>query len=394
MKTHHIAVTGTKGKTTITRLIQESARYKDLKVYGEYGIDGCFFEGRKIGPDFRPADDYFKQKEINKADLVVTEATSYILSIDCLKGHTLDAAIFTGLEEKEHSELYETTEEYIQAKKKISSYLDTKGIFVVNKDSDFFEQITEGFEGKLVTYGFDESSDYVIQNLKTNLSGLSFDLKGPDQTVHKFKSLLWGSYNASNIAASAISCNHVGLSFNDFSKSLTRFPGILGRSNCYHVVETNSLVVIDYAHTPKSLEYQLEFLRSQQGSRRLVCVFGCGGLKSTEKRPEMGRVACSLSDNIILTNDNPRDEHPRQILLDILSGIDDLGCVEVYPDREEAIKRALSDFHNSIILIAGKGSEEFMEVSGCDIMMSDTEILERWIIQNGYGVRGSSEYIL
>ena len=116
-------------------------------------------------------------------------------------------------------------------------------------------------------------------------------------------------------------------------------------------------------------------------------------MKSESKRSEMGLIAGQLSDHIILTSDNPRQEHPKSFIADILVGIHNLGSGEGYPDREEAIKRSLSSFSDSIILIAGKGAEKVQEIAEYEIPMCDTETFEKWVIQNGYGVRGYNAYI-
>ena len=185
----------------------------------------------------------------------------------------------------------------------------------------------------------------------------------------------------------------MGVPPEDIVSEINEFPGIVGRSNIYHIIDTNSSVVIDYAHTPQSLKNQLDLIRDNIGTKKLVCVFGCGGMKSMEKRPIMGAVAAKIADHVILTNDNPREEHPRKIIMDIIDGIRDLSSVEVYLDREEAIKRTLSNFPNSIILLAGKGNEDMMDIDGHEMPTSDFDILKRWIIQNGFGICGYDDYV-
>jgi len=392
MSQRHIAVTGTKGKTTVTRLIQEIAHEDNIKTYGEFGIDGSFLNGKQIQAEFRSADEYFQNENIKNCDLIISEATSYVLETGCYKDILLDIAIFTGFEEMEHAELYETPEDYLATKKIIFTHIKKDGFAIVNRDSPFYEKIIDGIDANIVTYGETEESDFQITNLTTNIDGSTFTLKGPKST-HTIKTILWGNFNVQNIAASIIGCQLLDINKKTIEKALKKFPGIKGRSNTFHVVETNSLVIIDYAHTPESLKCQLEFLNKNRGSRKIVCVFGCGGMKSQEKRPEMGFIAGHLSDHVILTSDNPRNEHPRQILSDILEGIHNLGSVEVYPDREEAIKRALSSFSNSIILIAGKGAEQFQEIGEYEIPMCDSTTFEKWVIQNGYGIRGYNDYI-
>ena len=388
----HAAVTGTKGKTTVTRLLQEIAHENNLKTYGEYGIDGSFLNGKKIAED-RSAEEYFGHKSIDKCDLIISEATSYVLETGRYDGMTLDVAIFTGFEETEHSELYDSPSDYLEAKKKIFSYLSSSGVAIVNRDSQFFEEIIKDVEADIITYGSSKDSDFRISNIHTSLEGSKFTISSPDKESFLIETTMWGNFNISNMTAAFASALSLGIEGNLITQSFRKFPGIHGRSNTYHVIETNSLVVIDYAHRPASLKCQLDFLRENRGTRKIVSVFGCGGMKSESKRSEMGLIAGQLSDHIILTSDNPRQEHPKSIIADILVGIHNLGSVEVYPDREEAIKRSLSSFSDSIILIAGKGAEKVQEIAEYEIPMCDTETFEKWVIQNGYGVRGYNDYI-
>lgn len=393
MNQKHIAVTGTKGKTTVTRLIQEVLVKQGNKVFGEYGIDGSYLNGKPLTEEFRSADDYFSNKEMMDSNIIVSEATSYILEGDLYENNKIDIAIFTGFEENEHSELYEDPDAYLAAKRRIFGFIKDGGSAIVNRDSPFFEKIVEDLECKIYTYGFSEKSDYNLTTLLTCIEGSKFEIKCPDNDIIESETALWGDFNISNMGAAFVACSLAGFDSNDIVSSFREFPGIKGRSNVYQVIETNTLVIIDYAHTPQSLKNQLGFLNDNKGSRKIVTVFGCGGGKSESKRPEMGFVAGHLSDHIILTNDNPRGEHPRQIIMDILEGVHNLGSVETYPDREEAIKRALSSFNDSIILIAGKGAEKYLEILDYEIPMCDTEIFEKWALQNGYGIRGFRDYI-
>lgn len=388
----HISITGTKGKTTISRLVQHILMSEGFYVFGEYGNDGSFLDGVR-DPSFRPADSYFSRKEAKEADFIISEATSYVLGLDVFDEHKIDFAAFTGFEETEHTELYETPEDYLADKRKIFDYLKKNGIIFVSRDSEHFESIVESRQEKIITYGENPDSNIHIYDIEQSVGKVNFKLNDAQGNVHACQAMLYGSFNVHNIAAAFGICQAAGIPNDKIIKSISTFPGIKGRGNVYHIVDTNTIVIIDYAHTPKSLEYQLKFLKETKGTRKLITIFGCGGNKSIEKRPEMGAIACKLSDYVVLTNDNPRNEDPRQILYDILTGMDTLDAIEVFPDREEAIKRTLSGFNNSLILIAGKGNEQEMEISGVQMPMSDFAILDRWIMQNAYSVRGFFDYL-
>lgn len=388
---NHVAITGTKGKTTITRIVQHVLMSENNTVYGEYGIDGSFEDGLPI-KSYRPAAEYFEGVKNKNFDFMVSEATSYVLGLEVYRDFPIKVGAFTGLEKNEHSELYESTEEYLQTKKKIFSYLDKEGVVFVSKDSEYYDDIIYGQEEKVVSYGFSEGSDAFIEKVssKTGKTSFTLNFKG-DQ--HKIVAQTYGKFNVLNLTAAFCICTHLGISSESIIEHLSTFPGIKGRSNVYHIVETDSLVVIDYAHTPESLKYQLEFLNENKGSRKIVTVFGCGGDKSKEKRPEMGAVAAEMSDFVVLTNDNPRGEHPRTIAMDILNGIPNIENVEIILDREQAIKTALSTFNSSIILIAGKGNEKGMEMADSLIPMTDIQSVELWMAQNAYTLRGYFDYL-
>lgn len=388
----HIAVTGTKGKTTITRIVQHVLMSQEKSVFGEYGNDGSFVNGKRDS-SFRPADAYFRRSEAKDCDFVVSEATSYVLSLDVYDDNMIDVGVFTGFEESEHSELYDNPDLYLKSKQRIFNFLNQGSPIFVCRDDLCFDKIIDSRAENILTYGKHKDSDFLIEDVKESVGETTFSLTDSLGEKHTIKSTLYGTFNVYNTAAAFAVCQHLNIPNHNIIDSISKFPGVKGRGNVYHIVDTNTVVVIDYAHTPRSLEYQLNFLKENKGTRKLVTIFGCGGNKSAEKRPLMGRVASELSDYVVLTNDNPREEHPREILYDIISGISKLDSVEVYPDREEAIKRSLSGFHNSLILIAGKGNEKELEIDGKIIQMTDFSIIDKWLVQNAYSVRGFFDYL-
>lgn len=388
----HIAVTGTKGKTTVTRIIQHILMSGGNSVFGEYGNDGSFIDGKRDF-NFRSADAYFSRSEVKTSDYVVSEATSYVLGLDVYDNLPIDVGVFTGFEELEHTELYSSPLDYLETKKRIFAYLNKTGIVFVNRDSEKYDHITKDHKNKFISFGESENSDVLISDISISMGNTAFKITDLESVTHEITTSLYGVFNVANITAAFLACQKIGLNSEDIIQGIASFPGIKGRSNVYHIVDTNSIVVIDYAHTVESLRYQLEFLRNLKGTRKLVTIFGCGGDKTIEKRPLMGEVTAELSDYIVITNDNPRSENPRQIAYDILQGIDKLSSVEIILDREEAIKKTLSGFQNSVILIAGKGNEKELEISGISIPMSDFTTIDRWLVQNNFSIRGFFDYL-
>jgi len=388
----HIAVTGTKGKSTVTRIVQHILMSKGHSVFGEYGNDGSFVDGKRDF-QFRSADQYFSRKEAKDADFIVSEATSYVLGLDVYDDFPIDVGVFTGFEELEHTELYESADLYMADKKKIFGRLAPEGVVFVNRDSHYYDKIVDSVKQKYITFGEHEDSDVLVKNISVSMGKTSFDLIDQEKNAYSITSCLYGVFNVMNIVAAFLACKELGLNPDHILSGIDSFPGLKGRNNVYHIVDTNTIVVIDYAHTSDSLKYQLEFLKENKGTRKLISLFGCGGNKTPEKRPEMGAVAAKFCDYIILTNDNPRDEDPRQIIHDILTGIDSLSSIEVILDREEAIKRTLSNFHNSLLLIAGKGNEHETEILGTFIPSNDFNTINNWLMQNSYSVRGYFDYL-
>lgn len=225
MNQKHIAVTGTKGKTTVTRLIQETLVKQGQKVFGEYGIDGSYLDGTSLSREFRSADDYFSHKEMASADTVISEATSYILEGELYKDNKIDIAIFTGFEENEHSELYEDPEAYLVAKRRIFSFMKDDGYAIVNRDSPFFEKIVEGLTCKIYTYGFSEKSDYNLATIVTCIEGSKFEIKCPDGVATESETTLWGNFNISNMGAAFVACSLMGFKPEDIVSSFREFPG-------------------------------------------------------------------------------------------------------------------------------------------------------------------------
>ena len=166
--------------------------------------------------------------------------------------------------------------------------------------------------------------------------------------------------------------------YQEIYEKIKKFKGAKGRLE--HVGNRNLKIFIDYAHTHDALEKSLKALRNHYANKKLILVFGCGGNRDILKRKKMGRVAEKFSDKIILTNDNPRNEEPKKIIKDIINGINNINDLATITNREKAIKYAIKKTNkDSVLLIAGKGHEDYQEIKGEKIFFSDHEVVKKYI---------------
>ena len=199
--------------------------------------------------------------------------------------------------------------------------------------------------------------------------------------VTSFQTNLLGEFNAKNVSAAYISLIQLGINEAVAKQSLEQFRGFAGRGERFYIPECKTHVVIDYAHTRDSLDSLLSLCSKIYKDIPIVTIFGCGGDKSTEKRPEMGKVAEEYSNMVILTNDNPRNENPADIINAIAAGFS-RDNHRVIMDREEAIKTTLSRIKDSVLVLAGKGDEREICFKDRSIYHNDYNSLMEWCVQN------------
>ena len=358
-------------------------------VWGSYGIDGRYYNG-KVYEKRDDAEDYmFIAKP---SDAILTEATSFVIDKNTYPENSIDAAIFTSFDRTEHLELHKDSENYLQVKKKIFKYVKPTGIAVVCRDIPEFDQIVENIDVKIVTYGMHADSDYLISEVETKLLGSRFKVSYNDTEKYIITRLI-GDANIQNVVSCLVVANQLyDFETNVLIQSIESFPGLKGRGNIYRIPDIDSEVIIDYAHTPGSLEHLLKTVK-KISDKKIICIFGCGGEKSPGKRSPMGKVAEDNCDLIFVTNDNPRKEHPKEIVENILSEIKDREKFKVILDRGQAIKIALTENPGSVIVIAGKGNEDIINVNGIKFPYNDHESVLTWAIQNQYNMLKAHEYV-
>ncbi|MFC1688981.1 UDP-N-acetylmuramoyl-L-alanyl-D-glutamate--2,6-diaminopimelate ligase [Pseudomonadota bacterium] len=367
-------VTGTNGKTSTAHYIAQSWQ----RSSGDAGIIGTIGFG-PLGA-LRPAnmttpDPVSLQAMLSDCiDLGVEklsmEVSSHALDQGRCDDVAFDAAVFTNLS-RDHLDYHGTMEAYAAAKRRL--FVDAHPRFaIINLDDAFGKTLAAEISNgtQVFTYGTNGSSELRGSVLQMDSLGMTLKLNSPwgDGEV---RTGLLGAFNVSNLLAAAGTLALLGMPWSQVMHQLEIMQAVPGRMHCFGGETAQPVVVVDYAHTPDALQQALTALRSHLHGR-LVCVFGCGGDRDSGKRPMMAHIAESFADRVVLTSDNPRGEEPGAIIDEMMAGLDRPDDVLVIEDRASAIRQAvLASSPGDIVLIAGKGHEDWQELNGRKIPFSD-----------------------
>ncbi len=373
-----IGITGTKGKTTTTYLIKsilEKAGYR-VGLVGtiETIIGDKHIPASNTTPESYLLQQYFKEMEDAGCELVVMEVASQGLKLHRTQGFTFEIGIFTNLEPDhigptEHADF----EEYQECKGRLFRQCR---LGIVNKDDVHMEAVLKGHTCKLETYGFDPSSDLYAKDLKLVKKpgelGIDFTVDGKMNFSVEVPTP--GRFSVYNALTAIAVCRHFRVEIPQIQTALLG-AHVKGRIEMVPVSDQFTLL-IDYAHNAMSLKSLLTTLREYQPAR-LVCVFGCGGNRSKIRRYDMGEVSGNYADLTIITSDNPRFEEPLDIIEDIKTGIrkTEGKYIEIC-DRREAIAYAIDHGQpGDIIVLAGKGHEDYQEIKGVKYPMDERVLI-------------------
>ncbi|MFZ5639897.1 MAG: UDP-N-acetylmuramoyl-L-alanyl-D-glutamate--2,6-diaminopimelate ligase [Bacillota bacterium] len=367
-----IGVTGTNGKTTTTHLIEEILKENGKKV----GLIGTI--KNKIGDEELPVTNTTPESldlqqllaQMRDAGVshVVMEVSSHALELGRVAGVEYDLGIFTNITQ-DHLDFHENMENYLAAKTKLFSGLGKNAgkkhskYGIINVDDPQADKIIAQTTAKVLTYGINNKADLRAQNINLRAEGVSFDVVTPGGELHLALQIT-GLFNVANALAAVAAAVALGLPLDSVKTALEQVRGVAGRLEKVDAGQ-DFAVLVDYAHTPDSLENIIKAARGFTRGR-IITVFGCGGDRDRTKRPIMGAVSARLSDYSVLTSDNPRSEEPLAILADIEAGVKPLIGDDQYaviPDRREAISFALKMAEpQDTVLIAGKGHETYQIV--------------------------------
>lgn len=374
-----IGITGTKGKTTTTYMVKsilENAGYK-VGLIGtiETIIGDTVIPSANTTPESLLVQKYFRRMLDEGCDCAVMEVSSQGLMLHRTAGFTFEIGIFTNIE-PDHIGPNEHTsfEHYMECKKLL---LRQCKIGIVNRDDEHYETIVDGHTCALETYGFSEEADLRAVNPKLvtgkGTLGISYQLDG---LLHFPVEIdLPGRFSIYNSLTAIAICRHFRVSEDNIRKAL-REAKVKGRIEMVKVSDEFTLM-IDYAHNAMSLQSLLTTLK-EYNPHRLVCLFGCGGNRSRDRRFEMGEVSGKLADLTIITSDNPRNEEPQAIIDDIKTGIGrtDGKYVEII-DRKQAIAYAIHHGEpGDIVVLAGKGHEDYQEIKGKKYPMDERVLIQ------------------
>lgn len=378
-----IGVTGTKGKTTTTYLIKsilENAGYK-VGLIGtiETIIGDEHIPSKNTTPESYVLQETFRKMADNGIEVCVMEASSQGFLMKRTLGTEFEIGIFTNLE-PDHigPNEHDSFENYMECKSMLFRQCKAG---ILNADDEHLEGILKGHTCEVFTYGMSENADYRASNVKLfeekGVLGISFSVNGRINTDVAID--MPGKFSLYNALTAVSVCSYLGIK-EDAIKSALKSAKVKGRIEMVPVSDDFTLM-IDYAHNAMALESLLTTLKEYE-SGRLVCVFGCGGNRAKSRRYEMGEVSGRLADFTIITSDNPRFEEPLDIIADIVTGIEKTdGEYIKIPDRKEAIKYAIENGRKGdIIVLAGKGHEDYQEIKGVKYPMDErvliSEVLE------------------
>ena len=378
---HVVGFTGTNGKTSCSQFLAQALMPNRCAIIGTlgYGFPGALQAGSHTTPDPVALQSILHGLRSSGAESVAMEVSSHALDQGRAAAIHFNAAVFTNLS-RDHLDYHGSMADYADSKRQLFQIPDL-GCVVLNLDDPFGQELLAG-TGPGVTrigYGLKPIAAQTggldgwlgAQSISSDESGMRIALQGSWGAGELVSSLL-GHFNASNLLAVLAVLLHLDLSLQDALGRLAGVRTVAGRMQHFGGGD-KPLVVIDYAHTPDALQQVLTTLRLHTRGR-LVCVFGCGGDRDRGKRPQMGEIAEALADEVYVTDDNPRREDGGRIVREILGGMKQPAVVRVERDRAHAIHSAVAQTGaGDLVLVAGKGHEDYQLVNGQVLAFSDAE---------------------
>jgi UDP-N-acetylmuramoyl-L-alanyl-D-glutamate--2,6-diaminopimelate ligase len=373
-------VTGTNGKTTTATLLYQLFTNLGYKVGLISTVENRI--AAEVIPATHTTPDPIQLNQLlnNMVDAgcayVFMEVSSHAIAQDRIAGLKFSGAIFTNITH-DHLDYHKTFENYIKAKKKFFDDLPGDAFALVNADDKRGMVMLQNTKAAKHTFGIKKLTDFKAKVITNSIEGLELEVDGKSVW---FKMI--GDFNAYNLLGVYSTAVLLGQEPDEVLTQLSSLRGAPGR---FEQVNPGAkiIAIVDYAHTPDALQNVLETINQfRTGTEQVITVVGCGGNRDKTKRPLMASIACRLSDKVVLTSDNPRDEDPIQIIQEMQTGImpSEARKTLVIADREEAIKTAcMMAKEKDIVLIAGKGHEDYQEIKGVKHPFDDRKVVERML---------------
>ena len=378
-------ITGTKGKTTTSYLVdsafQATGHPSCMMGTIEYRIGSHVWVAERTTPESSDIQGILCRAVEAGCPQAVMEVSSHSLVLHRVKGISFHTACFTNLSH-DHLDYHHNLENYFQAKSLLftSEEIDGPTIAVLNRSDSWCERLRPRLSCATLTYGATAEADIYPRRAPENLNPVRMKVCTPQGDL-EVESHLAGQGNVFNILAAIAVCRAMQIDDTAIVRGLANLSGIPGRLELIRCGQPFT-VIVDYAHTEAALENLLHLARGLQ-PQKIITVFGCGGNRDRIKRPRMGKIAAAMSDLVIITNDNPRNESPEEIADEIESGVS--GSTTTYTrklDRREAIAEAIRTAQPSdVVLIAGKGHEPYQEFADGKVPFDDRQVAREMLQQ-------------
>ncbi len=371
-----VGVTGTNGKTTIAtllyRLFTEAGYSCGLLSTIENIVNREVVPSTHTTPDPIELNTLLQQMVDKGCEFAFMEVSSHSVAQDRIAGLHFAGGIFTNLTH-DHLDYHKTMANYRNAKKKFFDGLPQSAFALTNLDDKNGAFMLQNTQARKLSYALKHDADFKGVIMESHFDGMLLKVNGTEMFTQ-----LVGGFNASNLLAIYGAATALGFNKDELLVEISKLRGANGRFDMVHS-EQGIVGIVDYAHTPDALENVLVTINEVRCHKEtLITVVGCGGNRDTTKRPEMAAVAVKLSDRVILTSDNPRNEDPDEIIRQMKAGVaeEDRGKVLSITNRREAIRTAVAlAKRGDIILLAGKGHENYQEINGIKNHFDDKEVL-------------------
>lgn len=376
-----IGITGTNGKTSIATLL--------YRLFTKFGyccgllstianyIGEKRYETVNTTPGPVELNALLHQMVQAGCEYCFMEVSSHAVDQQRIEGLIYQGGIFTNLTH-DHLDYHKTFANYLSCKKRFFDQLPANAFALTNADDKNGSVMVQNTKAKVYTYACRTHADFKVRIVEKTIEGMLLNINGKEVWCRFI-----GEYNASNLTAVYATSVLLGAAEDEVIRIMSELTSVAGRLE-YFKGANDIIAAVDYAHTPDALENVLKALKDLKPAGDLICVFGCGGNRDKTKRPEMGAIASKYAGKVIVTSDNPRYEDPDEIIKQIKAGMDLKGCAHslFITDRTEAIRTAiLTARPGSVILIAGKGHEDYQIINGVKHHLDDKEIIKETFAQ-------------